>query len=320
MNIISKKQRSAIEMVQQITLEVVNNPNLRRAFCDEVRIKILEKKGQDIRTYKEVILSVLNWDISWKHLSDYTLRNVTWSILKTLGEDGDLTMDERKEIGKKAKQWWWKRGVIVTQIIQNMKPLTVEDRAILDAIFKSNDFEYKRWTTRNIKKIMRKLEEESGIHRTCEATIKHYLQNLSTAPKKEFRLWDDIQEVETLKNLFKEYYVPSKKLPTKIIMQRLNEKHGYNRTLNTIEWFIRTHIKTDDQKMKNEGLRTDEEMVPLKRLIDKKEDYRKKKWKWSGGINRELIYKEYKLICPKSTRTQRALEHKLKSLREKWSK
>lgn len=60
MNIISKKQRSAIEMVQQITLEVVNNPNLRRAFCDEVRIKILEKKGQDIRTYKEVILSVLN--------------------------------------------------------------------------------------------------------------------------------------------------------------------------------------------------------------------------------------------------------------------
>lgn len=317
MSIISKEQHSAIELVQQITSEVVNDPNTRKAFCEQVKASILDQEGINIQPYRKVLSAVLNWQISDKNLSNYTLRNATWNILKVLTEEGDFTKEEREKIGRKVKQWWWKRGVIATHIVQGMVPLTEQERVILDEIFKSNDPAYKRWTTRNIKKIMEKLEGESGMHRDSESVVKKYLQNLSTAPKKKANSRNDPEEIQTLKDLFVEYYDPSRKLPTKIIMQRLNEKHGRNRNENSIEWFIRTHIKTEEQKMKNESPRTEEELISLKKFIGNKEYYRKKKGRWIWWINRELIFKEYKRICPDSNRTQRALEHKLKDL---WKK
>jgi hypothetical protein len=82
---------------------------------------------------------------------------------------------------------------------------------------------------------MEKLEGESGIHRDSDSIVKKYLQNLSTAPKKEANLRNDPEEIQTLKDLFVEYYDPNRKLPTKIITQRLNEKHGRNRNENSIE-------------------------------------------------------------------------------------
>lgn len=319
MSIISKEQHSAIELVQEITSEVVNDPNIRKAFCEEVRASILDQEGVNIQPYRKVLSAVLNWQISDKNLSNYTLRNATWSILKVLTEEGDFTKEERVEIGRKVKQWWWKRGVISTQVVQGMKPLTEEERDVLNEIFKSNDPEYKRWTTRNIKKIMEKLEGESGIHRTCVDTIKHYLQNLNTAPKKKFIPRNDLEEIQTLKNLFEEYYDPTRKLPTKIIMQKLNEKHDRNRTENSIEWYIRTHIKTKEQKQKPDENWSDEEKAPLLYFVDKKEEYRIKRWKRAWNINREFIYQEYKKMFPETNRTKRALEHKLKDLRKKQS-
>lgn len=317
MSPISKDQHLAIEMVQQITAEVVNNPYMRKVFCEEVRNNILWKEGVNIGLYRNVLLSVLNWEITNKGLSDLTLRSASCNLLRVLTEEGDFTPEERKRISQKVKQGGWKRGVIATQIVQGMVPLTEEERGILDEIFKSNDPEYRRWTTRNIKKIMEKLEGESGMHRDSESIVKKYLQNLSTAPKKKANPRNDPEEIQTLKDLFVEYYDPSRKLPTKIIMQRLNEKHGRNRNENSIEWFIRTHIKTEEQKMKNESPRTEEELISLKKFIGNKEYYRKKKGRWIWWINRELIFKEYKRICPDSNRTQRALEHKLKDLWEK---
>lgn len=317
MSLISKDQHSAIEIVQKITTEVVNDPNIRKAFCEEVRSNILGQEGVNIQPYKKVLSSVLNWQISEKKLSDCTLRNATWNILKILTQEGDFTKEERGEIGRKVKQWWWKRGVIATQIVQGMNPLIEEERTILDEIFKWNDSEYKRWNTRNIKKIIEKLEGESGIHRRCVDTVKHYLQNLSTAPKKKFIPRNNPEEIQTLRNLFEEYYDPSRKLPTKIIMQRLNDKHGRNRTENSIEWFIRTHIKTKEQKQKPDENWSDEEKAPLLYFVGKKEEYRIKKWGRAGNINRELIYQEYKKMYSETKRTKRALEHKLKDLRRK---
>lgn len=317
MSIISKEQHSAIELVQQITSEVVNDPNIRKAFCKEVRTSILDQEGVNIQPYRNVLSAVLSWQISDKNLSNYTLRNATWNILKVLTEEGDFTKEERGEIGRKVKQWWWKRGVIATQIVQGMLPLTEQESVILDEIFKLNDPAYKRWTTRNIKKIMEKLEGESGMHRDSESIVKKYLQNLSTAPKKKFISRSDPEEIQTLKNLFEEYYDPSKKLPTKVIMQRLNEKYDNNRTENSIEWYIRTHIKTEEQKQKSDEIWSEEEKVPLLFFVDKKEEYRIKRWKRAGNINRELIYQDYKKIYPETKRTKRALEHKLKVL---WGK
>ncbi len=317
---ISKDQHSAIEMVQQITSEVVDDPHMRKAFCEEVRTNILGQEGINIQPYRNVLSSVLNWQISGKNLSNCTLRNATWNILRILTDEGEFTRTERQRIGQKVQQWWGKRGVIASQVVQNMVPLSEEERAILDYIAKSDDSEYKRWTTRNIQKIKEKLEEECGIQRNCVDTIKHYLHKFNTAPKKKSTPRNDLEEIQTLKDLFLEYYNPPKKLPTKIIMQKLNEKHDHNRNENWIEWYIRSHVKTPEQKMKNENPRTDEEMLPLRRFVGKKEEYRREIWRWAGKINRELIYKRYKDLCPETNRTQRALEHKLKSLREKESK
>jgi len=82
---------------------------------------------------------------------------------------------------------------------------------------------------------MEKLEGESGMHRDSESIVKKYLQNLSTAPKKKSNPRNNPEEIQTLKDLFAEYYDPNRKLPTKIIMQRLNEKHGRNRNENSVE-------------------------------------------------------------------------------------
>lgn len=57
---ISKDQHSAIEMVQQITSEVVDDPHMRKAFCEEVRTNILGQEGINIQPYRNVLSSVLN--------------------------------------------------------------------------------------------------------------------------------------------------------------------------------------------------------------------------------------------------------------------
>jgi hypothetical protein len=102
-------------------------------------------------------------------------------------------------------------------------------------------------------------------------------------------------------------------------MQELNEKHNHNRTENAIEAYIRTHIKTSEQKMKNESPWTEEEKIALQYFVDKKDKYRHTSGAKIGRTNWELILNEYKKIYPQTTRTQRALEHKLKSLRKKES-
>jgi hypothetical protein len=88
-----------------------------------------------------------------------------------------------------------------------------------------------------------------------------------------------MDEIHTLKELFHKYFNPPKKLSTKEIMEILNQKHGHNRTENSIEAYIRTHIKTPDQKMKNENPRSKEEVEVLEFFKDKKQEFRHKKGK-----------------------------------------
>jgi hypothetical protein len=100
-------------------------------------------------------------------------------------------------------------------------------------------------------------------------------------------------------------------------MEILNNKHGHNRTENSIEAYIRNHIKTADQKMKNEDPRSKEELQVLESFKDKKNEFRHKKGKLIGKINWDLIYKTYTSLYSQSQRSIRAIEHKIKALREK---
>jgi len=316
---ISKPQCLAIKMTEELAEKVAGNEALKMTFCNTIREEILWKTGESIRTYSKLLSFVLNGDGKIDKLCKGTLKSATQNILNILTAAGCFSEQERAEIVKKVLQGGWCRGVAASQKVQNMQPLSTKEKEILNRIGESEPESFKRGSTRDVKKISEKLENESGIKGTKTSTIKKYMSRFNTNEKRESFLRDDKEEIATLERLFKKYYQPGKKLPIKEIMKQLNEKHDRERNENGIENFIRQHIKTPDQKMEVIK-RTDEEKQSLEEFVKNKNNYRYTTGKKRGLINRELIVKTYKSMHPNTIRSPRAIGHQLKKMRENQKK
>lgn len=312
---LSKAQKSALELNEELSFHVISTPEIKDRFCKLIEENIINKTGTDISSYHDVLKNTLPNNETLDRLSKETIRNITQNILNTLTNTGEISPEKRKLITKKVTQWGGSRGVLRSQKIQNMNPLNDEEKQVLEQIRVSNNPKYKRWTARNIKVIQEEFIAATGNKQHSYFKIKHYFHQFNTN-KKITTPRNDPDEINTLKELFKQYFNPPKKLPTKEIMEILNAKHGHNRTENSIEAYIRNHIKTADQKMKNEDPRSKEEKEALEFFKDKKIDFRHKTGKSAWKINWELVFETYQSLYPETQRSTRAVEHKIKELRK----